>query len=280
MDAARSLFNLFEQQGEDLINRMVKEGEQESLILDFKSARNESAPMQEDDRKTLAEAISGFSNSDGGLIVWGVDCRSGPTRDDPDQAQAVKPIKNLSRWLSDLNQYTHQVVSPEVVGVEHKLILKYGETDIGYAVTYVPKCNSQPIMAIAKKKEQYCYFIRSGSSFVKMESFMVSDRYQRRPQPKLEISWNIVRLSSTGSTENTISIKIGIILGIKNNSLGIAIYPAIKIYENESFELDRYGLDGNGRTGLPERLTLRSGDMDKPRFLLVTLMMLSIQVPY
>lgn len=58
MDAARSLFNLFEQQGEDLINRMVKEGEQESLILDFKSARNESAPMQEDDRKTLAEAIS------------------------------------------------------------------------------------------------------------------------------------------------------------------------------------------------------------------------------
>ncbi len=252
MDAAYNLFTQFQREGEALIERMVNEGEQEGLTLDFKTARGHAAPMQEDDRKTLAESISGFANADGGLIVWGIDCRQGPTRDDPDQAQSLKPISNLGRWLSDLNQYTHQVVSPEVVGVEHLKILQSGETDVGYAVTYVPKWNGQPIMAIAKKKEQYSYFIRSGSSFVKMESFMVADRFHRRPQPKLDLVYRVsVIHSHHPKTPNWYEITI--VLGIANRGLGLAFYPALEIQNHHLFKLHPQALDSGGRTGLIRR---------------------------
>ncbi len=56
--------------------------------------------MHEDDRKTLAEALSGFANSDGGVIVWGVDCRQGVGKDESDATQSVKPIVNLDRWMN------------------------------------------------------------------------------------------------------------------------------------------------------------------------------------
>lgn len=239
--AALYLFHKLQEQGAGLIDQMVKEGQQESLFLDFKAARSDTAPMQEDDRKTLAEAISGFANSDGGIIVWGIDCRS--VSDGPDEAQALKPISNLARWLSDLNQYSHQVASPEVIGVEHFIINETSGTDRGYAVTYVPRIDGPPIMAIAKKKEQYSYFIRSGSSFVKMESFMVADRFGRRPHPKLELAWRVLW------DGNSDGFTISIVVGIKNIGRGVAMYPALNVGLTNFF-VSMSGLNA-GRYGLP-----------------------------
>jgi hypothetical protein len=45
----------------------------EHLQLDFKTVN--SALLNRDDRMSLACALSGFANSSGGLIVWGVDAR-------------------------------------------------------------------------------------------------------------------------------------------------------------------------------------------------------------
>ncbi len=72
------------------------------MVLDFKAASINAAPMQDGDRKTLAKAISGFANADGGIVVWGVDCRHGKGKYDPDVVQGLKPISNLRRWLSRL----------------------------------------------------------------------------------------------------------------------------------------------------------------------------------
>jgi hypothetical protein len=49
-------------------------------------------------------------------------------------------------------------------------------------------------------------------------------------------------------------IRIDVVFGIRNEGRGIALYPAIALYETSSFKLSQYGLDGNRNTGLPERL--------------------------
>lgn len=265
MDPARELFEHFHTDGESLIERMVAEAEQENLYLDFKGAARDAAPMQEDDRKTLAEAISGFANSDGGVIVWGVDARKGPGRDDPDVAQATKPIANLARWISDLNGYTPQYVQPAVTGVEHLLIPKSGSSDTGYAVTYVPK-SSALHMATAKLKEQYCYFVRSGSSFVKMEHFMVADRFSRRPRPRLNLSLHYTPTYQpyVGSALHAL---YSFMVGIHNAGLGTALYPALSIDVPLMLQVDDYGLDGNRKTGLAERpRATGSSSLDHVRF--------------
>jgi hypothetical protein len=67
------------------IENMINSEIVEEIFLDYKRSAT-SLPankLHEDDRKNLAKAISGFGNSEGGVIVWGVDCRQGPNGDVP-----------------------------------------------------------------------------------------------------------------------------------------------------------------------------------------------------
>ncbi len=46
---------------------------EEDLYLEFKQkSESRDSLANDDDRANLAKAISGFSNTDGGLIIWGV----------------------------------------------------------------------------------------------------------------------------------------------------------------------------------------------------------------
>ncbi len=247
IDPAGEIYRRLQENGIKEIERMRDEQEQESLFLDFKAARGNKAPMEEEDRKTLGEALSGFANTEGGVLVWGVDCRRGTAPDDADAVQGLKPIQGLQRWLSDLQTFEHQVVSPALAGVRHHIILEpvHGE-DCGYAITYVPKSESVPHMAIAKTKDQYSYFLRSGTSFVKMGHSMVADRFGRRPHPDLHVS---LYGRSQSEKDNTRTYEL--VLGIKNVGRGLAVYPALLIRLQGSLQFLQFGLDGNGNDGLP-----------------------------
>ncbi len=221
--------------------------------MEFKEARTTRPPMHVDDRKTLAEVISGFANATGGICIWGIEAKR-VNAEDPDEAQSLKPIPNIRRWGSDLNEFTPQVVSPVVEGVQHFIIPKSGSNDEGYAVTYVPESSGLPIMAIAKRNEQSCYFTRSGSSFIRMESFMVADRYQRRPQPKLEL---VVESKSNPSPEGK-GFKVELQLFLQNEGRGIALYPAFEYERITTFGYSPAAGHNNYGTGLVYEIATRT----------------------
>jgi hypothetical protein len=56
------------------IQDFVKKSHEETLHLEFKTVTRSDLSFR-DDRKSLAIALSRFGNSDGGLVVWGVDAR-------------------------------------------------------------------------------------------------------------------------------------------------------------------------------------------------------------
>ena len=66
-----SLEDEFESLDVDAINAFIRERQEEHLYLDFKLANQ--ADLNRDDRKNLAKALSGFANSSGGIIIWGVE---------------------------------------------------------------------------------------------------------------------------------------------------------------------------------------------------------------
>jgi len=259
MYAARVIFESLRVNGISQINQYVAEKEQETLFLDFKRSISGSAPMTTEDRKTLGEALSGFANSEGGCIVWGIDGRPGAEKDDPDCAQGLEPITKLARWLSDLQQYTASLVSPAVTGVEHHAIPSADNEDIGYAVTFVPKSEGYPHMAIGKGQHRYYY--RGGSSFLMMEAFMVADRFGRRPQPKLSL---LVRISGIEGAINMNTRRLTV--SIENTGLGIAKHPAIRIKPSGLFRLDEFGLDSNRNHNL--YLQLEDNGTDKGYYFL------------
>lgn len=222
----------------EAIDHFVKENKQEDLHLDFKRMGDKI------DRSALAIALSGFANSDGGIVVWGVDARKDKASG-VDAAQIKAPFKDARRLLSDLQSYTGDAVDPLVDGVEHKLILE--DTDRGYLVTYVPASDSGPHMA---KFSEYRYYKRSGDSFYRMEHYDLEDMFGRRPKPVLSLHARPhVRLTSPGVHEKTFSFRV--VFGIENSGKGVAKYPCLSLSFASPYRHAQYGLDGNGRTGLP-----------------------------
>ncbi|MBR6408801.1 MAG: putative DNA binding domain-containing protein, partial [Alphaproteobacteria bacterium] len=77
MSRAEDIFQKLIYFGEDALDEFILNMQSEELFLDFKQAvstgKNNNT-LHKDDRKNLAKAISGFGNSEGGVIVWGVVC--------------------------------------------------------------------------------------------------------------------------------------------------------------------------------------------------------------
>jgi len=57
-----------------MVDRFIQEKQEEHLTLEFKTVKN-AGLLDKNDKKNFAEALSGFSNSSGGVIVWGVETK-------------------------------------------------------------------------------------------------------------------------------------------------------------------------------------------------------------
>jgi predicted HTH transcriptional regulator len=71
------------------IKQYVRTQQEEDVSLEFKTARTTNLSYA-DDRKNLAKALSGFGNSSGGLLVWGVE--AGKNADQIDCATRTCPL--------------------------------------------------------------------------------------------------------------------------------------------------------------------------------------------
>ena len=153
--------------------------QEENLQIDFKTT-NGSGLTSLDDKRNFCRAMSGFANSSGGLIVWGIDARKNP--EGIDCATEFKIIDNLPHFLTRLNKLTGEACSPLASGIRHKTVAFNGSQ--GCAITLVPESPSGPHMA---KLGEDRYYKRSGDSFYKMEHFDIQDMFGRRLRPALDV---------------------------------------------------------------------------------------------
>ncbi|MBI5175981.1 MAG: ATP-binding protein [Candidatus Melainabacteria bacterium] len=171
--------------------------------------------MSKDDKQNLSKALSGFANASGGILIWGV--KATEVKDSPDVAQKLMPIKNLKRFITDLNTLSPQLVSPFLENVSHKPILEAGHSDTGYVITFIPEGGNEPHMATGANLQRY--YCRTSSTFMKMSHAMVADRFNRIAKPDLRLCFSYLPAGH--------GMKARIMIGIVNMGLAIARYPAI-----------------------------------------------------
>jgi Putative DNA-binding domain len=200
-----SLTDQFDALTLESVGNYVTSRQEENLTLDFKLI-NRADLNHSDDKKNLAKALSGFANSSGGLIVWGVDARK--DEDGTDCAIDAREIQPISQLLARLNELTSRAVDPPVDGVGHKAIVS-GE-DKGFAVTFVPESESGPHMA---KLGEDRYYKRSGDTFYRMEHFDLEDMFGRRKKPKLTLEAKFI------------PNRAEILIGVRNEGRGTAKAP-------------------------------------------------------
>lgn len=181
MNPADSLFHRIKKEGLRAIQRLIDEDTAETTWLDFKrygGTGNEKRDWK-DARANFSRAISGFGNSDGGIIIWGVTCVA--NNDQPDVASDLAPIANLARFHGRLNDWIAEATMPSHVYVENHPIAI--DNDSGLIASYIPL---SPVRPLQQRFGARDFVIRAGSRFDEAPYNLLAGMFGLRPPPTIE----------------------------------------------------------------------------------------------
>jgi hypothetical protein len=209
MTRANDLFDRLVKGGEAEILLFINQSVTEELFLDYKRSADDGSgtALHNRDKANLARAISGFGNSEGGVIIWGVDCRNDPTRGDVPTGPVR--IQNPNRFKSWLEQATSGLTVPPHGTVRHHDIPE------GFVLTLIPSGMHAPYQTVG----ELSYYIRAESNFVRAPHAVLAGMFGRRPQPSIKQSY-FVDATPIIVASGTVKTKISVIL--KNYGRGIA----------------------------------------------------------
>lgn len=202
MGRAEDLFHRLEVKGEEYIDELIETRKSEEGFLDFKRSSNGGSTPKLDigDRNSLAKALSGFANSEGGVIVWGVDCSRDVNLGDV--ASAKFPLENPQRFASLLEGVQSGCTVPPVQGCRSIAVpSKSG----GYVATLIPRSENAPHQMSQDKR----YLIRAGSNFEPVLHGVLAGMFGRHPQPLVHANFIISPLSIS---ENVLNVTCGLML--------------------------------------------------------------------
>jgi hypothetical protein len=274
MGRAEDLFDAINQNGEASIDGFIVDRQSEELFLDFKRSADNGAGarLAQTDRNNLGKAISGFGNSEGGILVWGVDCRD--VKGSGDVARAKIPIANPRRFRSWLEGAVSGCTVPAHPSVRHHVIEIPGK-DEGFVISHIPKSYLAPHQAITPPH----YYIRAGSDFVPAPHAVLQGMFGRPDQPTVFHMWAMgpVQTMPIVGPLSAFGLKLGILLTTHGPGLARDIFlnAVLQVPEGPS-EMSFTTPDAtiwDGRVFLGNTISLVSKDSFKlsPRAIIPTI---------
>ncbi len=161
----------------------------ETEWLDFKCHPGQEDPSlsEKQANKKLKEmwskALSGFANTGGGVLIWGIDARK-ETRDDGTQVDAAIGkclLPNPDVIRSRLQELHPFATDPPVAGVEMISVVDDKSTGGGYLACLIPAGTQQPYRAESADRQ---YYHRAGDSFLVASRPLLALLFYPRVQPR------------------------------------------------------------------------------------------------
>jgi predicted HTH transcriptional regulator len=180
-------FSELQEAGENFIDILIGTDASENLTFDCKLKGNSQSPkLDRDDRKNLAKAVCAFANSDGGMLLWGVDARE---RGGVDRLIDKKPIANIKAFANEVERAIPALISPQISGLEFHVIDSGTVAEGGFLAVRVPLSERRPHMSQCNSAPGFYY--RKGHTSEPMEVFQVREQMLRRTVPQLEFEWDM-----------------------------------------------------------------------------------------
>ena len=172
-----NFFEITEYSIDDITALIANEAE-ESVHLDFKAAGS----LSKDERKKMeiAKDVSAFANSDGGIIVYGIEEQN-------HKAYAISYIDGNTYTKEWLEQVIQDNIQRKIEGLQIFPIRDKGDISKTIYVVKIPRSSNTPHMSADK-----CYYKRNNFRSVKMEEYEVRDLFYREATPNLKIAGYIL----------------------------------------------------------------------------------------
>jgi Putative DNA-binding domain len=227
MGRAEDLFERIRNEGESAIDFFIETQQSEELFLDFKRSADNGAgrKLHDNDRQNLSKAISGFGNSEGGIIVWGIECSSNAITGDVPSAKF--PLEKPKRFVSWLEGAVSGCTVPPHPRVSHIAIDARDNNDVGYVVTLIPKSAHAPHQCLKPMQ----YYIRAGSNFVPTPHAVLAGMFGRRPQTSIYHLWAVHPATMLSGTQSRFAIDFDLGLNLATYGPGLArdIYVNLRL---------------------------------------------------
>jgi len=228
MGRAEDIFERLVNEGEAVISEFIETRQAEELFLEFKQSADNGFgnKLHPTDRLRLAEAISGFGNSEGGVLVWGVECQEIATQ--------KRPLVDVHKFKSWLEHAVSGCTVPPHASVRHHPIVTADSGTGGFVVTIIPKSGHAPHQVTGRNQ----YYIRAGSSFVPTPHAVLAGMFGRRPQPNIICQYVVepAVLPQAASKKADRVVQVRLTIWFHNTGLGIArdIFLNLRVFRKAS----------------------------------------------
>lgn len=244
MTNAEQIFNKLNDR-QSLVELLVSTGK-EDLYVDFMRVPNAHAGIFCDScKKNLGKGLSGFANSAGGLLVFGIK--------EEDGKFCLDPITAVRGFDQRIQENISRLTSYNVPNVLSKIIYENETDKNGYVLVLIPRSDLAPHQLVEDRK----YYRRSGESFKPMEHFELENMFGRAPVPVLVPD---IEIFEDGSTNDRQDYKI--VVGVRNIGRLAGTFPYLGIRLKNGYEICEYELDGNRNAGLPKITSVNRGGIN------------------
>lgn len=216
--------SIFKKLSLEYVNEEMLLKEFESNYLECKEKQKaESSNLDQGDKANLAKALSGFANTAGGVLIFGLQAKK---KDEVDEITAICPITDVKKFEARIRELESRVVERLVPNVEYKRI----ETGNGNGILaiHMPESNRLPHRSLMDHK----FYMRAGGTFQPLDLNIIEDLFARRSAPDLELDAKAI--SDTD-----------IVIYIKSTGKASAKSPFLAFAMPDLFSLTGYELDGN-----------------------------------
>lgn len=215
---AESLFEDIKAGGLARLRQLIFEDKlPENEFFDLKG-RKEAGRLVENERNKLSQAFSGFSNSSGGVLIYGIDKKDGQPAHDC-------PFPEIASFEESVHDSTNFLTNPPAQIQSFRI---EAEGEKGYVVILVEESFRKPHQALDKK-----YYIRSGASHGAAEHEWIAAMFRAKTASTFTVSLDCRKkfdLPRVDSGTLTWSITLPLVVDVERgmpNLIGIAIPDSI-----------------------------------------------------
>lgn len=226
MDYWKDIVDRGQQAIQDLCAAHTPEGQH----LEFKrKSRPDQPGLAGDDKRALGESLSGMSNAEGGVILFGL---ADEKIDEVDCAQEPEPINNVDAVAGAIRGLIPNYLSPSNPDIE-VCSVHCMEEGAGVVAIRVGASDFRPHMSLAKGHHRY--YQRVDAVNLPMVDFQVRDMLRINTAPRLKVGYQLI---SNGRSGNQLSTQL--VLTLQNDGQVSAKQPYIIIRPDTN--LDFIGL--------------------------------------
>ncbi|MHB0866435.1 MAG: AlbA family DNA-binding domain-containing protein [Thermoleophilia bacterium] len=191
------------------INELIEMGESEGLHLECKSPQQPR--LTKGTIVHLAKAISGFSNTAGGLVIYGIGTTK-HTHSGLDVLSQIESLANCKTYEQQVKRAIPTLTTPSILSFQTSHILEKKDDKRGVVIVYIPGNNGDPVQSV----KDDLFYLRTGDEFSVAPHEVIKKLFSANESPDLFP----VFLGGLVKTEADGTWKIPIVVG--NSSSAVA----------------------------------------------------------